>query len=188
MRQQSTSNSFATLTSRFGAMTALLLSFVLTACGGSGERPIIETEPGLDGEAPSLNEATVLNKCNMTPVVALDDTITITIDSDESILKPVVTIAGNEVAMSGQHHSWSGEYVLEDAGDLENGDIIPLNISYADNSGMNGNDISEADDGALTFCDAEVTTCQCFPEDISCLLYTSPSPRDMRRSRMPSSA
>ena len=64
--------------------------------------------------------------------------------------------------MSGQHHSWSGEYVLDDAGDLENGDIIPLNISYADNSGMNGNDISEADDGALTFCDAEVTTCQCF--------------------------
>ena len=26
------------------------------------------------------------------------------------------------------------------------------------------------------------------PRDISCLLYTSPSPRDMRRSRMPSSA
>ena len=25
-------------------------------------------------------------------------------------------------------------------------------------------------------------------EDITCLLYTSPSPRDMRRSRMPSSA
>ena len=25
-------------------------------------------------------------------------------------------------------------------------------------------------------------------KDISCLLYTSPSPRDMRRSRMPSSA
>ena len=103
----------------------------------------------------------------MTPVVALDDTITITIDSDESILKPVVTIAGNEVAMSGQHHRWSGEYVFEDSGDLENGDIIPLNISYTDNSGMDGSDITEADDGALTFCDAEVTTCQCFPEDIS---------------------
>ena len=26
------------------------------------------------------------------------------------------------------------------------------------------------------------------PVNISCLLYTSPSPRDMRRSRMPSSA
>ena len=26
------------------------------------------------------------------------------------------------------------------------------------------------------------------PERMSCLLYTSPSPRDMRRSRMPSSA
>ena len=27
-----------------------------------------------------------------------------------------------------------------------------------------------------------------FTQSISCLLYTSPSPRDMRRSRMPSSA
>ena len=27
-----------------------------------------------------------------------------------------------------------------------------------------------------------------FPQFIACLLYTSPSPRDMRRSRMPSSA
>ena len=146
MRQQYTSNSFTTLTSRFGALVALILFFAVTACGGSGERPIIEDEPGLDGVAPSLNEATVLNKCNMTPVVALDDTITITIDSTESILKPIVTIAGNEVAMSGQHHSWSGEYVLEDAGELANGDEIPLHISYADNSGMSGSDITEADD------------------------------------------
>jgi hypothetical protein len=167
MRQQSTSNSFTIFTSRFGAVSALLLSFVLTACGGSGERPIIEDEPGVDGVAPSLNEATVLNKCNMTPVVALDDTITITIDSSESILKPVVSIAGNQVAMSGQHHSWSGEFVMEDAGDLANGDVIPLSISYTDNSGMSGSDITEADDGALTYCDSEVTTCQCFPEDIS---------------------
>ena len=27
-----------------------------------------------------------------------------------------------------------------------------------------------------------------FPLSVNCLLYTSPSPRDMRRSRMPSSA
>ena len=26
------------------------------------------------------------------------------------------------------------------------------------------------------------------PENVSCLLYTSPSPRDLRKSRMPSSA
>ena len=32
--------------------------------------------------------------------------------------------------------------------------------------------------------------CKCWimENDSSCLLYTSPSPRDMRRSRMPSSA
>ena len=28
----------------------------------------------------------------------------------------------------------------------------------------------------------------CFKEGMSCLLYTSPSPRDLARSRMPSSA
>ena len=34
--------------------------------------------------------------------------------------------------------------------------------------------------------DREISTCS--PEYYNCLLYTSPSPRDMRRSRMPSSA
>ena len=35
----------------------------------------------------------------------------------------------------------------------------------------------------------EIPTCQgCWDEDIICLLYTSPSPRDYAASRMPSSA
>ena len=49
-------------------------------------------------------------------------------------------------------------------------------------------------------CDREIKACKCtaigglvkevkkLSEAMSCLLYTSPSPRDMRRSRMPSSA
>ena len=37
-----------------------------------------------------------------------------------------------------------------------------------------------------TIADAVVDAC--LEHDPACLLYTSPSPRDMRRSRMPSSA
>ena len=36
--------------------------------------------------------------------------------------------------------------------------------------------------------DPEEQTFTLFDENCNCLLYTSPSPRDMRRSRMPSSA
>ena len=57
---------------------------------------------------------------------------------------------------------------LEDLGDLEHGDIIPLTISYTDNSGMEWKLISsEADDGALTFRDAEVATGHCLQWKIS---------------------
>ncbi|MGB2172897.1 MAG: hypothetical protein ACPHYD_02870, partial [Porticoccaceae bacterium] len=64
MRQQSTSNSFISLPSHFGALVALFLSLALAACGGD-ERPIVD-EPITDyigedcvgnlcdGEAPEL--------------------------------------------------------------------------------------------------------------------------------------
>ena len=40
----------------------------------------------------------------------------------------------------------------------------------------------------LTGIDQEETILLLYPPSKDCLLYTSPSPRDMRRSRMPSSA
>ena len=48
-------------------------------------------------------------------------------------------------------------------------------------------------DTLLVLVNAEGPACHtgavsCFFNDVDCLLYTSPSPRDMRRSRMPSSA
>ena len=39
-----------------------------------------------------------------------------------------------------------------------------------------------------TFYTINVTTCKDYAINISCLLYTSPSPRDRQKSRMPSSA
>ena len=46
-------------------------------------------------------------------------------------------------------------------------------------------------DIALSSCKPDVVSINTYTEshkDYACLLYTSPSPRDMRRSRMPSSA
>ena len=55
-------------------------------------------------------------------------------------------------------------------------------------------------EGILRFVDSDKDACIAYAElfelgstnyclmDLTCLLYTSPSPRDMRRSRMPSSA
>ena len=43
-------------------------------------------------------------------------------------------------------------------------------------------------EGHLTGADLKAQTREVIGTCVSCLLYTSPSPRDMRRSRMPSSA
>ena len=45
-------------------------------------------------------------------------------------------------------------------------------------------------DQVVIFCKNVITNeeLECFPQDDDCLLYTSPSPRDQRGSRMPSSA
>ena len=45
--------------------------------------------------------------------------------------------------------------------------------------------VSQLDALGADICVLDITS---RPKDISCLLYTSPSPRDRTRSRMPSSA
>ena len=49
------------------------------------------------------------------------------------------------------------------------------------------NRVFETKDDHLSIIHADVLTVD-WPEDITCLLYTSPSPRDVEESRMPSSA
>jgi hypothetical protein len=129
--------------------------------------PSAPSAPSYDGVPPYLNEVTVVNQCNHSQYVAPGNTISVTIDASESILRPIVYVAGHKVLMSGQHHSWSGEFVFEDPGYYQNGGEIPLSITYTDNSGMSGEEVYVPDHGPLVFCDPEVTNCQCFPEDIS---------------------
>ena len=66
--------------------------------------------------------------------------------------------------------------------------------AHEQDSGKNENLVDDDPKGSKIFCDAGLPSFN--PIDYSpdqleyeyCLLYTSPSPRDMRRSRMPSSA
>ena len=73
----------------------------------------------------------------------------------------------------------------DDDGFLDINDSHPLDATESsdiDNDGIGDNSDDDIDgDGTNNFDDA-------YPLDYSCLLYTSPSPRDLSTSRMPSSA
>jgi acyl carrier protein len=122
MLQQATTSFLRCLSVKgllLGLRTFLLLtlSLILAACGSKGDRPTVEFVVEKDGKAPTLEEFTVTNKCNFTPRIALNDKILVRIDASESLMKPVVTILGEEVAISGQNHNWSGEFELTDRPD-----------------------------------------------------------------------
>ena len=73
-----------------------------------------------------------------------------------------------------------GHHYTRYIGDLSGGQILKRIAKKALN--LQGND-------GLNFYEFELIADEKkFKEEYSCLLYTSPSPRDMRRSRMPSSA
>ena len=156
----------------------LSLSLVLVACGSEGERPTVNLVVEKDGLPPTLGkytvidgsgnaveaegELTVTNKCNFSPRIALNDTILVRIDASESLRKPVVTILGEEVVISGKGHEWSGEFVLAEAPVRDEDDIVSAAVTefiknktsspivlvtsvFTDESGLNlsGNEMSE---------------------------------------------
>ena len=165
----------------------LFLSLVLTACGGTSERTTPLEEPVADGVAPSLTGTTdangvpfirnvfakAVNKCNLGQKVASDQTILVQVSASESVLAPVVSIAGMPVAMSGSNYSWSGEFDLDrlPAGSFDHKDHIPYEISVTDSSGEVSAPFAPAaaSEAALEFCDvdADPEKCACYPEDIS---------------------
>ena len=188
MRQQSTSNSFISLPNHFGALVALFLTFVLTACGGD-DRPVLPEPTSdysgvgcegnqCDGEAPELVELSILNQCNSQPLVALDDVVIVSLVGSESLMQPQITINGNSVTMNGPHKNWSGEYTITQAdidalGGQDNA-VIPVTISFADPSGMSGSDIvidangNNLPSNLSSVRDLKLCTenCQCFPSSI----------------------
>ena len=104
---------FGQVFSRPKSLSILFVTLALAACGN--EDITISSDLPKDSVQPSLKSVQAVNKCNYTNVVALDDTILINLTASESIMKPVVSVAGHSVIMSGQHNTWSGEFKLEEA-------------------------------------------------------------------------
>ena len=87
------------------ALLILLASILLTACGGSEVKKELLPEPGPDGKNPTILNSLVVNKCNYTKSVGLDNTILFEIEGSESLMKPVVTILGERANVVG---NWTG--------------------------------------------------------------------------------
>ena len=133
MLQQATTNFRRTLSNiefpkSIQAFLVISISLFMAACGSKGERPTLEVVVEKDTVAPTLNELTVTNKCNFTPRVALNDKIIVRLDASESLMKPIVTILGQEVEISGQHHKWEGEFELTEGPIRETNEVVAKKV------------------------------------------------------------
>ena len=70
--------------------------------------------------------------------------------------------------------------VILQASDDSNTDTITITVTVVD--------VNDAPTVSSEISDATIDEDSAYSLDVSCLLYTSPSPRDKRQSRMPSSA
>jgi beta-glucanase (GH16 family) len=59
---------------------------------------------------PTLAQVVAVNRCNYTKSVGPDNFIIFDITASESLMKPTVTVAGEEVEITGGYNSWAGEY------------------------------------------------------------------------------
>ena len=108
--------------------------------------------------------------------VSADRAMAGTVDSTETSLTGITT-SNDDVKLTA-----GGNLALEEAVDVGEGDLF-LGVD-GDASQINSGTIDAAGLGLQV----EGETVLNAANDIDCLLYTSPSPRDRTRSRMPSSA
>ena len=80
----------------------------------------------------------------------------------------------------------AGRYAPTPSGDLHIGNLRTAVAAWLAAAATDRGFAVRVDDLDEERCDEETATRQL--EDLACLLYTSPSPRDQRGSRMPSSA
>ncbi|MDB3926444.1 hypothetical protein N9356_04805, partial [Porticoccaceae bacterium] len=157
----------------------LLVSTLLTACGGGGSRDEALLEPGPDEINPTISKLLAVNKCNYTKSVGLDNTILFEIEGSESLMKPVVTILGERanvvgnwtgaVDVNGSAKKWKAEFPVlgpetVDANlklfiskfsnflyeDIQKGiEKISYSVSFQDLAQEIGNDLPEGDAASL---------------------------------------
>ena len=133
MLQKATTNflkalSCKKISSSFRAILISSLSLILVACGSKGEMPTIDVVYEKDKIPPTLTEFTVTNSCNFTPSIALNDNILVRVVGSESLRKPVVTILGEAVEMSGKARNWTGEFSLTQGPVRETNEVVTANV------------------------------------------------------------
>ena len=104
---------FGQVFSRPKSLSILFVTLALAACGQ--EDITISSDLPKDSVQPSMKSLLAVNKCNYTEVVGWGQTVLIDLNSSESTYKPIVTINGEDVSITGQASSWRGEIVLSKA-------------------------------------------------------------------------
>ena len=104
---------FGQVFSRPKSLSILFVTLALAACGK--EDITISSDLPKDSVQPSMKSLLAVNKCNYTEVVGWGQTVLIDLTSSESTYKPIVTINGEDVSITGQASSWRGEIVLSKA-------------------------------------------------------------------------
>lgn len=120
----------------------------LTACGGS-ETSSGDFDTGVvsggTGGAPTLNVVSISSD-QPTSILAIGDTVTVSIESSEPILAPSVMIAGRAAAtVSGGGTSWQATQVIA-LGDPDGS--VPISINYFDVGGEAGSRVTSVTDGS----------------------------------------
>ena len=134
------------------------------------------------------NGTVVLSASNATITgCTIDDDLEITGDNNtisNNTLKATVTIAGNNASISGNTFTMTGADTAITSPGTNNAftGLEIINNTFSGDGSYIGIDLKD-DFGNPAANPAETDT-----QAITCLLYTSPSPRDQRGSRMPSSA
>ena len=174
---------------------------------GEGGNTIVNTTTAASGDQPDpdmigddLNESVTVDdnaslvtvktlaSGNSTPLEGDTVTFLIEVDNNGAAQATNVTLtdllpagltatANNGVASQGSYDAATGIWTI---GTIANGDSAMLTLEGIVDVGEGGNTISNITTAA--------SGDQPDPDMIGCLLYTSPSPRDKRQSRMPSSA
>jgi hypothetical protein len=139
----------------FGAVLALSSSLVLAACGGGNGNSVTENNltdhPGADGSAPTLTVVTLTTVESGIQFAKLGETVKISFTASESLMKPSVTINGEEAEVNGGNKGWSATRQM---GESDTDGMVTFSISYEDVSGEAGTAVSTStlasnDDGSV---------------------------------------
>jgi beta-glucanase (GH16 family) len=96
-----------------------------------------------DSVSPGLTTVTIVSDNANQGLAIPGDTVTVTLNADEAIAQPVVTIGGTDVVPTGSGANWQASRQVG-AGDPEG--VVTFSIGYADIAGNSGPTVTETTD------------------------------------------